>query len=310
VRPRTSTIRPKTAARLLAFGTIPLLLLLPSVSTVSAKARPEALTADVFNRVIPNGQTVIRATFNRRPLGPVSPMSFNAEVGPTNRQSAMYDDMAYVADSHGYGRVVRTTLEKGTIAGRPGGNHGAVLIVKLRGSYDRACIYYRVRFSPQFDWSLGGKLPGLLGVAPGVPPGTPAGGGSTAAGWSARVMWLGPKAYRWAKPLNMGVTYLYHPGQATKWGDNVRWNRAFSRGRWHSIRQCHVMNTPGRADGQLLVWLDGQQVRHDSKVVYRTRPDVHSTHLCWSVFRGGNTLDWAGDRTGYIELDSLLIRAG
>ena len=308
VRPRRGT--PPVIAKLLAFMTIPLLIVATGTTHVGAADRSEPHNSDVFARILPGGRTVIKANFNRRPVGPVSPESFNAEVGATNRQRAAYDDMTYVPDSHGPGRAVRTTLEKGTIAGQPTGNHGAVLLVKLKGSYDRACIFYRVRFSPGFDWSLGGKLPGLLGVAPGVSPWTPAGGGSTAAGWSARVMWLGPRAYGWAKPRNMGVTYLYHPGQATKWGDNIRWNRAFASGRWHSIRQCHVMNTVGRTDGQLLVWLDGQPVRDDTDVVYRTRSDVHITHLAWSVFRGGNTLDWAGDRTCYVELDSLLIRAG
>jgi hypothetical protein len=297
------------AARLLAFGTIPLLVLVTSLNCVSAEAGPASLPTDVFDQVIRNGQTLINANFNRSRLGSVSPRSFNATVGPTDRRLYAYDDMTYVRDAQGRGHAIRTSLEKGTIRGRPAGNHGAVLFVKLKGSYDRACISYRVRFSPRFDWSLGGKLPGLLGVAPGVSPGTPTGGGSTAAGWSARVMWLGPRAYSWAKPVNMGVTYLYHPGQTTRWGDNVRWNRAFTTGRWHRIRQCHVMNTPGRADGQLWVSLDGRLVRRDTDVMYRTRADVHITHLDWSVFRGGNTLEWAGRRTGYVELDSLVVRA-
>jgi hypothetical protein len=295
---------PVLGAALLAVA----LITLPVGTTDRARATPA--TPGSYERVITQGRLVMSAFFNSRRVGAVSPASFNAEVGPTTRVASSYDDMAYVQDPHGWGRVVRTTLQAGTIAGRPAGNHGAVLVVRLPRAYDRACVQYRVRFSPGFEWSLGGKLPGLLGVAPGVSPGTPTGGGSTKAGWSGRVMWLGPKAYRWATPHNMGVTYLYHPGQATQWGDNVRWNRPFTSGRWHTIRQCHVMNTVGRADGQLLVWLDGSQVRADRNVTYRTRSDVHITHLDWSVFRGGNTMDWASSRKGYVYLDSLQVVAG
>lgn len=265
--------------------------------------------SDVFDRVIPGHSTVLYEHFNREPLGPVSPSSFNSAVGPTSRHRGAYEDMRYVRDAAGPGHAVRVTLKKGTIINRPAGTNGAVLFVALPRAYDRACLRYRVRFSPGFDWSLGGKLPGLLGVAPGTSPGTPTGGGPTEAGWSGRVMWLGPEAYSWAGRHNMGVTYLYHPGQSGHWGDNLRWNRSFVAGRWHVIRQCHVMNTVGRANGQLLVWLDGELVRQDTGVRYRTRADVHITHLSWSVFRGGNTLRWAGDRDGYVDLDSVRVVA-
>ena len=292
---------------LVALMTVVTLLAFP----IDTPDRARAAAADPsYAGVVPGGRLVMAAYFNSARLGPVSPASFNAEVGPTNRTLSGYDDMVYVKDPHGYGRVLRTRLEAGTIRGRPAGNHGAVLVVKLPRAYDRACVQYRVRFSPGFEWSGGGKLPGLVGVAPGVSPSAPTGGGSTAAGWSSRVMWLGPKAYKFAGPQNMAVTYLYHSRRADRWGDNVRWNRPFSRGRWHTIRQCHVMNTVGRSNGQLLVWLDGKQVRADRAVMYRTRSDVHITHLDWSVFRGGNTMDWAAGRTGYVYLDSLRVVAG
>ena len=284
--------------------------LLGAALAVGLVAAPAIAAGDLSYQVIPGGRQVLGSHFNAAPLGRVSPSSFNSLLGPTSTQSGAYGDMAYVRDSHGRGRAVRVTLEKGTILTQPAGpRHGAVLFIKLPRSYDRACLYYRVRFSPGFDWSLGGKLPGLLGVAPGVSPGTATGGGSTTAGWSARAMWLGPEAYSWAGPNNMGVTYLYHPGQAGHWGDNVRWNRGFASDHWYSVRQCHVMNTVGRADGQLLVWLNGRSVRRDTAVRYRTRSDVHVTHLSWSVFRGGNTMDWAGDKTGYVEIDSVRVVA-
>ena len=221
--------------------------------------------------------------------------------------------MTYAADSRGSGKVVRTHLAAGTWSTSGGSGDGNVLVIKLPGSYDRVCMSYDVRFSDNFDFSLGGKLPGPLGVAPGVPPSTPTGGGSTDHGWSGRLMWLGPRAYSFAGEggnSNMAVTYLYHPGQLSQWGDNVQWHRPFAAGQWHKVRQCHVMNTIGQDNGVLQAWFDGTKVVDSSDMRYRIDGNVHITHFDWSIFRGGNTLDWGGSRDGYVDVDNLVIAGG
>ena len=108
----------------------------------------------------------------------------------------------------------------------------------------------------------------------------------------------------------MVVTYLYHPGQVREFGDNVSWGASFTPGVWHHVRQCHVMNTVGKADGVLQTWFDGKMVMSADDVVYRTDPKVHITHFDWSVFRGGNNPAWAGAKNAYVDLDNLLITAG
>ena len=108
----------------------------------------------------------------------------------------------------------------------------------------------------------------------------------------------------------MVVTYLYHPGQADVWGDNLAWGSSFTPGVWHRVRQCHVMNTIGKSDGVLQTWFDGVAVMSRDDVVYRTDPAVHITHFDWSIFRGGNTLDWASPTDGYVDMDNLKITAG
>ena len=45
-------------------------------------------------------------------------------------------------------------------------------------------------------------------------------------------------------------------------------------------------------------------------VVYRTDPEVHITHLDWSVFRGGDNDDWAAGAGGDVDLDNLLVTVG
>ena len=304
--------RVRPAHRLiLVIGLLALVLsqLVLSLTGRSPTVAEAAVTgSDVMQAGVPSGAKVITASFNAQKVGRETPKAFIKELGvETNRSASQYDDMTIIKS--GAGKALRTRLDKGTIRDNPGGNHGAVLVAKLPRSYDKACITYRVRFSANFDWSLGGKLPGLLGVAPGTSPSTPTGGGSVENGWSGRVMWLGPKAYKWAGPKNMGVTYLYHPGQGDKWGDNVRWNKSFVAGRWHKVQMCYAMNTVGSANGKLLVWLDGTQVRNDTNVVYRKHSNVHITHLDWSIFRGGGDLGWAGKSTNTIDMDSLIVYA-
>ena len=55
------------------------------------------------------------------------------------------------------------------------------------------------------------------------------------------------------------------------------------------------------------VWLDGAQVLNVTNHVFRERTDVHIGHLMWSVFRGGSTMDWAGDWDSWIDFDNVRI---
>jgi hypothetical protein len=255
-------------------------------------------------------QVATSASFDGLPLGPVAPASFNNQVGAASKSTGAYDDMTVAADGSRSGSFLRTILRAGTIHSQPGGDNGNNLFIPLSRTYERACLQYDIRFDAGFDFSLGGKLPGLEGVAPGVRPAVPTGGGITDLGWSGRLMWLGPKAYKWAGPSNMIVSYLYHPTQAGEYGDNIRWNQPFLPGQWHTVKQCYVMNTVGQANGRLTAWLDGTRVVLDTNFVYRTRSDVAINHLVFSIFRGGNTLDWAGARDGYVDIDNLLITYG
>ena len=258
----------------------------------------------------PSPQKILRsATFDTLPISdPITPANFNAVLGGTNNNTVEYDDTSVVADSRGTGNVLRTKLDPNTIRSNPAGNNGIVVFPPLT-SVDNACMSYDIKFDSNFEFSLGGKLPGLEGVVPGTSPSDPTGGHPTDMGWSGRMMWLGPKAYSWAGPINMAVSYMYHPGQTDIYGDNVRWNKAFVAGQWHTVKQCYVMNTPGMADGTLQAWFDGTQVLDLHNFVYRSaaRSDLHINYINWSIFRGGGDLTWASSRVGYIDIDNVLV---
>jgi hypothetical protein len=294
--------------------------------TTTSTASAAATTA---TKSVGPQRTVLRATFDRPRRGPVDPASFNAQVGRTNTDQAAYAGMIYRKDYRGSGRgnVVRTTLSGGKTIHSKGPGRGNVLMIKLPGAYDSACMSYDVRFagptiahgstvrSGPVDFAAGGKLPGFVGVAPGTSPSAPEGGRRSDHGWSGRLMWLGARTWkpvREAKAPNLAVTYLYHPGQRKNYGDNVYWKTSSFRANvWHTIRQCHVMNTVGRADGVLQTWFDGRLVLDQRDVVYRTDPKVHITHFDWSIFRGGDgSAQWAGSHTSYVDMDNLTITAG
>lgn len=283
-------------------------LLASPISTGVAHAAPTT-NANIAKKQ----KTIVSATFNSTKVGKVDPTSFRSQVGSTNKNTGAYLGMTYRKDYRGSGNVVRTTLAKGKYIGSSGEGRGNVLMIKLPSTYDSACMSYDIRFAAGFDWSDGGKLPGFVGVAPGVAPSTPEGGGSSEHGWSGRLMWLGSKMWKLVRDAdrkNMLVTYLYHPGQDREYGDNVSWGSSFKAGVWHHVKQCNVMNTVGKADGVMQTWFDDKLVMQRKDVVYRSDRNVHITHFDWSIFRGGNTSDWAGSTTGYVDMDNLKITAG
>ena len=77
------------------------------------------------------------------------------------------------------------------------------------------------------------------------------------------------------------------------------------------MKVCYTMNSVGPnggiADGKLQSWLNGVQQVNITNHVFRERTDVHISHLMWSVFRGGATLDWAGAWDSSIDFDNVRV---
>ncbi len=249
--------------------------------------------------------TLLATGFESISVGSMSPAEFSQTLKGSATSSEL-DDSSVISASGDKAYQIKLA------AGKVGASYGMVDIISLPRQVDNACIRYRLRFDSDFDWSLGGKLPGLSGVAPGVSPALPAGGADVGSkGWSGRMMWRTkdslPSAYARLADPSMPVSYMYGPAQVDQYGDVLPWGRSFSAGRWHSVKQCYVMNSVGRSDGVLRSWLDGTLVLNDTSYVYRTRTDVHISHLMWSVFRGGSTSSWAGNRTNNIQFDDVKV---
>ncbi|GEK74017.1 MULTISPECIES: polysaccharide lyase [Halomonas] len=149
---------------------------------------------------------------------------------------------------------------------------------------ERACLQYRVRFEPGFDFVKGGKLPGLYGGE--APSGGDEADGEN--GFSMRYMW---------RANGQGELYEYAVDQDEDYGKSVgrgRWT--FPTGQWVTLEQEIILNDPGQDNGMARVWVDGHPILEQRGIVYRTSESVTIDGLMFSTFFGGHGKDWRTPR--------------
>jgi hypothetical protein len=155
---------------------------------------------------------------------------------------------------------------------------------------DEYTLEYRVRFGRDFDWVLGGKLPGLAGGE------TPSGGHYNPDGFTARYMW---------RPEGRFVLYLYWAGQASsrdpegaQYAEDLPTGVTLERGREYRLRQRIRLNTPGQPDGLVQVWVDDVLVLDRQDFVFRVAADRQwqIDRFFFSTFHGGADASWAPRR--------------
>ncbi len=121
---------------------------------------------------------------------------------------------------------------------------------------EAACLSYSVYLGDDFDFGKGGRLPGLYGVAKEKEQGDAAN-----PEFSTRYSWNGGGA---------GDFYTQLPDWSTGRSlGNDRRGFHFSKGEWVKLDQEVVLNTPGKKDGLLRIWVDGHLRYEKSNVVFR-----------------------------------------
>ena len=154
------------------------------------------------------------------------------------------------------------------------------------GDRQAGCLSYEVQFQHGFRFAKGGKLPGLWG-------GGAVGGCARRRdlGFSTRYMWT-----RWGG----GFLYSYFADRDTRCGKPIFPPRSkqmrFEPGRWHKLEQLVVLNTPGKADGVLKVWFNGELMIDRRRVRYRDRAKVRIDGVMFSTFFGGSSRGNASPR--------------
>ncbi|ONH60526.1 hypothetical protein CcI49_10620 [Frankia sp. CcI49] len=177
--------------------------------------------------------------------------------------------------------------------GAPSGGAQAYLLFR-DGPRDDVHLSYRVRFQEGFQFARGGKLPGLFGgdhVAGGhTPDGTN--------GFSTRYMW---------RAGGKGQVYAYLP-TSTDYGTTLglgTWE--FVPGRWAVVQQRVRLNTPGLADGSVVVWVDGREVFRQDGMLFRTTPALRIEGVFFSTFFGGDDLSWASPINQYADFATFVV---
>ncbi|MEL6382048.1 MAG: polysaccharide lyase [Cyanobacteria bacterium J06626_18] len=157
-------------------------------------------------------------------------------------------------------------------------------------------LSYSVRFSEDFDFVKGGKLPGLFGgegnSGGNIPDGTD--------GFSTRLMW---------RQDGDGEVYAYLPA-SEGYGTSIgRGSWRFEPGVWYQIEQEVRLNHPERADGQIRLWVDGELVIDEADVNFRTVESLQIDGLFFSTFFGGGDASWATPRDVYVDFAEFVVTA-
>jgi hypothetical protein len=116
------------------------------------------------------------------------------------------------------------------------------------------CATYGLFLDPKFSFASGGRLPGIFGGRSSEDREAPN-------AFSTRLAWNADG--------NLEI-YGHLPGLSSSRGiTNELGEASLSRGRWISVDQEVVLNTPGRSNGVLRVWLDGKLSLESRNVAFR-----------------------------------------
>ncbi|KAI0915374.1 hypothetical protein AcV5_003865 [Taiwanofungus camphoratus] len=181
---------------------------------------------------------------------------------------------------------------------------------------------YAVMFEDGWAWGRGGKLPGIYGGAGEAAYGCAGGRQSHRdACFDLRLMWRADGAgelyaYLPQLPSNTARLAAVPPLSVAHadYGFSVgRGAWRFSAGRWHAVAQRVRLNAPGRADGEVEVFIDGASVLCATGLVLRAdaapRARVHGLHF--QTFFGGHTPEWAApqdQRAWFAHVSGALLR--
>lgn len=153
---------------------------------------------------------------------------------------------------------------------------------------------YYVRFSDNFDFVKGGKLPGLFGgeVNSGgqIPDGTN--------GFSTRYMW---------RNNGKGEIYAYLPTSAEHGTSIGRGTWQFQPGRWYRLEQQVVLNDLESKNGLIKVWIDNVLVFEKRELTFRTTEKLKIEGIFFSTFFGGGDPSWVTPKDVYADFAEFYV---
>jgi len=196
------------------------------------------------------------------------------------------------------GRALRVHVERG-------GHYGLSLSYRFKKQlgYEPEEAYFRYYLRLADDWTprRGGKLPGFGGTY-----GRAGWGGRPVDGtdgWSARGLFKGRTDGR--TPVGF---YAYQMDMTGRYGSNWPWDRhglgLLENNRWYLIEQHVKLNTPGKADGVLQAWVDGQLAFEKTDVRFRAVDTLKIESVWVNVYLGGT---WSSESDHHLYIDDVAI---
>lgn len=258
---------------------------------VVAHACAQSALPDQLYRPNPNQgkDTVMWVDFAQHNIGPYTKTDIASDFGDI--QWSMVEDRASIVNDAERGNVMQVFFPKGSV----GPEQGGVQFVKMLPP--STAYYYDcyIKFSEDFDYQLGGKLPGMTSGGSKYTGGIQPTDGS---GWSARYMWTDKRP----------VVYLYYVDMPEQYGEPLYFNPVFEKGKWYRLTQYIKVNEPNKKNAEIRVWVDGELVLEKNNFRIRIGEKGLIDSFYFSTFHGGNTSDWAPDNDCHIYFDDLRIQ--
>lgn len=170
-------------------------------------------------------------------------------------------------------------------------------------THEWAELRYTLRFSPNFEFIKGGKLPGLCGGPDNVSGGRRADGTN---GFSARLMW---------RRDGRGEAYIYHKNQPEDYGHSFPFpaDFRFPTDQPVQVRLAVTMNQAGKKDGTLRVWITlpdqpKKLMVEQTDMEWRSVDTFGVDGLYFETFHGGGDTSWAPKKPCWAEFSALEVR--
>jgi hypothetical protein len=187
-----------------------------------------------------------------------------------------------------------------------GGGYNQVTELKNANKLERARITYSVYFEPGFDFGVNNeafvnKFPGL-GFGPAKTMGSGGKGlNMKGLGATVRVLW---EQYGQLAP------YVYHHGKMPQYGDNLNAKEFFKieGGKEYTIEIDVIANTVGKANGVMVVRIDGAEKFRNTSLILRA-PDSpqYIESLSFGTFMGGGDSRFASPKTQKMAVRRLKV---
>ncbi|KAF7792392.1 hypothetical protein EIP86_003429 [Pleurotus ostreatoroseus] len=200
------------------------------------------------------------------------------------------------------GPVLQVTYPSGSFSHDTGGAQLFSLWNTSDGSqFNTMLLTYEVAFDTNFDFVLGGKLPGVRGGPD--PDGCSGGNASTGSNcFSSRLMW---------RKKGQGEVYAYIPETDQMcsqsnfmcnddgFGTSIdRGAFGFLTGQWNLVTMLVRLNSPlTTANGEVSLYYNNVKAIDEKAVQFRTSDNINIGGLYFSTFFGGDNSSWATPQT-------------